>query len=268
MVVRPPPKNNEKINEFYLHAPNNWFNVSQTIIFQSFSDIADARTDIAVTPILLSQNNSGALSVALRGAFAARRANYRLFVFMTSRLLEKAGKALGNIPSYIVTPTDIFEIYQNAVALSKAENLSQVFVGFPDNLQLEWALINRMAASVGRLWWDNDSVMNLSKLVIQKADVYLREQLRVHDQQVRNSYLYSTVPTIVVLSVFLIAIVLDFRTPVLRRLANWLAVIRRSENRNVELRPRDHTILMAPGIALILALASVPAQISLQCSHV
>jgi hypothetical protein len=253
---------NNEINNFYAESPSLWFNVSQTIIFQSFSDIAKARTDVTVTGILLNQNDSSALGVAAEAAFLARRANYRLFVFMTSRLLENAGNALDTIPSYVTRPVDIVETYQNAVALCRAENLTQVFTGYPGSLQQELELFNQMNNSEEQLWLNKDSVANLAKSVIQRTDLYVKEQTRIHDQQVRNSYLYSTVPTSIVLSVFLFAILLEFCLPFYLPALRRVAAIRLPENRRVKLRQRDSTILIAPAIVLILTLASIPLAIS------
>lgn len=171
---------NNEINNFYVESPGLWFNVSQAIIFQSFSDIAKARTDVTVTDILLSQNDSSALTVAAEAAFLARRANYRLFVFMTSRLLENAGEALDTIPSYMARPVDIVETYQNAVSLCRAENLTQVFTGYPGSPQQVSELFNQMYNSEEQLWWNKDSVANLARSVIQNTDMDLLDSLIKH----------------------------------------------------------------------------------------
>jgi hypothetical protein len=253
---------NNEINNFYGEAPNYWFNVSQTIIFQSFSDIAQARTDIIVAGALLSQNDSAALAVAANAAFEGRRANYRLLVYMASRLLEKAGNVIDGIPSYIAKPTDIIQTYQNAVALCQAQNLTQVFASFPSTLQQEWELIKQMDSSGERLWWADDSVRSLSNLVIGETGPYVAKQIRIHNEQIRNSYLYSTGPTSVVLVVFLAAIILDLGMPALCWLKRLPVAMKSLENRQVRVRRRSSMLLMAPGITLVLALAYIPATIS------
>jgi hypothetical protein len=253
---------NNEINNFYAQTPSYWFNVSQMVMFQSFHDIAQARTDIMVAGALLKQNESTALAVAANAAFEARRANYRLLVYMTSRLLEKAGNVLNGIPPYIARPTDIIQTYEKAVALCKAQNLTQVFAGFPSTLQQEWELIIQMSNSGERLWGADDSVRSLSNSVILETGPYVAEQIRVHDEQVRNSYLYSTGATSVVLVAFLAAIILDLGMPALRWLKRLPVAMKSLENRQVRVRRRSSMLLMAPGITLVLALAYIPATIS------
>jgi hypothetical protein len=253
---------NNEINNFYAQAPDYWFNVSQMVMFQSFHDVDHARTDIIVTGVLLRQNDSSALAVAANAAFESRRANYRLIVFMTSRLLEKAGNVLDAIPTYIPRPTEIIQTYQKAVSLCRAQNLTQVFAGFPSTLQQEWELIIQMSNSGERLWWADDSVRSLSNSVIRETGPYVAEQIRVHDEQVRNSYLYSTGPTSVVLGLFLAAIIFEFGIPASRWLKSLVVAIKSMENRRVELRHRSSTLLMAPGITLVLALAYIATTIS------
>ncbi len=146
-------------------------------MYQGFIDVELARTRVALAKMNIGQNDDLALKWSASGCFVARRASYRLFVFMTSRILENAKNILDSIPSYLPRPENAVDSLKRAFELNRTVTLTGIFTSdFSGDAKIAWQYFSEMDRSLQRLWWDLDSVRELALLAKQQVISHLAEQ--------------------------------------------------------------------------------------------
>lgn len=214
-----------EINNFGFNAKQYWFNLSQQVLFQSFSDIQDARILIGIAQSYVGKNETMALMFAPRAAYDAKAANYRLFVYLTASVLRDANQTLYGIPSYIPKPTDAVNNLDRAIQLNRTEVFS---MGIPEDPERTWQALDAMERSTDQLWYNQDSVANLARLAKKETLDYLSQQTSIKQQEISGEFqslrFRSTFQVIIPLVLSLVVAAPTFFM-LRRRVRGWFAKI-------------------------------------------
>jgi hypothetical protein len=178
-----------EINNFNYNAQMYWFNVSQTIMHDSFVDIVNARTSIGLANSFLTSNESIAFTFAAEAAFAAKRANYRLFLNMTQQLIEDANYTFYAIPTYIPKPESADATLRKAIQQYQSANMGPYVLGYYPSPSSTWDTLNQMEYATRHLWSDDTSAANLAKQARQEVLAYLAQQMPVYRKQIQAELL-------------------------------------------------------------------------------
>lgn len=174
-----------EINNFGFNAKQYWFNLSQQVLFESFSEIQDARTMIGIAQSYVGKNETMALMFAPRAAYEAKEANYRLFVYLTASVLRDANQTVYGIPSYMPKPPDAVNDLNKAIQLNRT---SVFYMGISDDPQRTWQALDAMERSTEQLWYNQDSVANLARLAKKEALDYLAQQMPIKQQEIGEEF--------------------------------------------------------------------------------
>lgn len=195
-------------------------------MFDSFSDIQEARREVGFAKSIVSKNETMAVYEAARACYISKRANYRLFVFLTSSVVEDSNQTLNSIPMYIAKPPDAVATLAKSVKVYESANVSEVFQGYPASPEIAWQYVVRMEASARQLWWDDNSAANLARLSKQQVTSYLAEQKPIYHRQIESEFGSLRLRGIIQVAIPLIFCAVASAPTVLilrRRLAGWVS---------------------------------------------
>jgi hypothetical protein len=176
---------NETYN-FGFYAKQYWFNLSQQVLFQSFSDIQGARDLISIAQSYIGKNDTLAVLYASEAAYEAKNANYRLFVYLTASVLRDANQTVYGIPSYIPKPTDAVDNLNKAIQLN--QTYSTIYQGLSNDPERTWLALQEMENSIEQLWGNQDSAANLARLAKKEALDYLAQQMPIAQKEMNGEF--------------------------------------------------------------------------------
>lgn len=174
-----------EINNFGYWSKQYWFNLSQSVLYDSFVDIANARSDVGIATSYLSTNTTLALPFAAEASFAAKRANYRIFLYLTYQVVEDTNRTFYSIPDYIPKPPDVNALLTKAIRIYESDNFSY-FLGpysYP-SVADTWSTLNQLELSIEQLWSNVDSAASLAHQAKAEVIAYLAQQEPVYRRQI------------------------------------------------------------------------------------
>jgi hypothetical protein len=212
-----------EINNFQYNAQQYWFNISQAVLYESFSDIHDARSLIGIAQSYVEKNDTVARLFAAQASFVAKRANYRLFVSLASNVLRDANQTVSSIPSYIPKPPDAVENLNKAAALNRTTVINTAFI--PGQPEDAWRLLDAMQRSIDQLWYDKECVAALARLAKKEALDYLAQQTPIKKREMDTEFASlnsRSILQVVIPLVFSIVVATPTYFMLRRRLLGWV----------------------------------------------